>query len=214
MLEPARSPSSAAAAWTPRNLVCGKLAASRRAIVGGLRRAGGGKRVNTEKVSNAACPARPSRRLRRAANVVSCCSWSATAKATATLVSTSSSGALLLPGIAQRAHEAVVDLGASCWDDEQPAPLVERLLACERLDPQTRSLCSDLDLARPKTELVTELLRDYQSPCLVNGCPHAFSLPRTWHERIGLSLGDRACLALARRLGAAAYTADSTWSAA
>lgn len=30
----------------------------------------------------------------------------------------------------------------------------------------------------------------------------------------GLSLGDRACLALARRLGAAAYTADSTWSAA
>jgi len=30
----------------------------------------------------------------------------------------------------------------------------------------------------------------------------------------GLSLGDRACLALARRLGAAAYTADSNWSAA
>jgi PIN domain nuclease of toxin-antitoxin system len=30
----------------------------------------------------------------------------------------------------------------------------------------------------------------------------------------GLSLGDRACLALARRLGTAAYTADSTWSAA
>jgi ribonuclease VapC len=30
----------------------------------------------------------------------------------------------------------------------------------------------------------------------------------------GLSLGDRACLALARRLGAAAYAADSTWSAA
>ena len=30
----------------------------------------------------------------------------------------------------------------------------------------------------------------------------------------GLSLGDRACLALARRLDAAVYTADSTWSAA
>lgn len=28
----------------------------------------------------------------------------------------------------------------------------------------------------------------------------------------GLSLGDRACLALARRLGVAAYTADRTWS--
>jgi hypothetical protein len=133
--------------------------------------------------------------------------------ATATLVSTSSSGALLLPGIAQRAHEAVVDLGASCRDDEQPVPLVEGLLACERLDAQTRSLCSDLDLARPKTELVTELLRDYQSACLINGCSHAFSLPRTWHGRIRLA-ALRACLALARRLGAAAYTADSTWSAA
>jgi PIN domain nuclease of toxin-antitoxin system len=30
----------------------------------------------------------------------------------------------------------------------------------------------------------------------------------------GLSLGDRACVALARRLGTAAYTADTTWSAA
>jgi PIN domain nuclease of toxin-antitoxin system len=29
---------------------------------------------------------------------------------------------------------------------------------------------------------------------------------------IGLSLGDRACLALARRLGAPAITADSAWS--
>jgi PIN domain nuclease of toxin-antitoxin system len=28
----------------------------------------------------------------------------------------------------------------------------------------------------------------------------------------GLSLGDRACLALARRLGVPAYTADRTWS--
>ena len=28
----------------------------------------------------------------------------------------------------------------------------------------------------------------------------------------GLSLGDRACLALARRLGVSAYTADRTWS--
>jgi PIN domain nuclease of toxin-antitoxin system len=28
----------------------------------------------------------------------------------------------------------------------------------------------------------------------------------------GLSLGDRACLALARRLGVPAYTADATWA--
>lgn len=28
----------------------------------------------------------------------------------------------------------------------------------------------------------------------------------------GLSLGDRACLALARRLGASVYTADTTWA--
>lgn len=30
----------------------------------------------------------------------------------------------------------------------------------------------------------------------------------------GLSLGDRACLALARRLAVSAYTADTTWSSA
>jgi PIN domain nuclease of toxin-antitoxin system len=31
------------------------------------------------------------------------------------------------------------------------------------------------------------------------------------HQRAGLSLADRACLALARRLGATAVTADRTW---
>lgn len=34
---------------------------------------------------------------------------------------------------------------------------------------------------------------------------------RTATRALGLSLGDRACLALARRLGAPAYTADRAW---
>ena len=33
----------------------------------------------------------------------------------------------------------------------------------------------------------------------------------TWSHGSGLSLGDRLCLALARRLDASAWTADSTW---
>ena len=32
-------------------------------------------------------------------------------------------------------------------------------------------------------------------------------------SKAGLSLGDRFCLALARRMGAPAYTADTTWTA-
>ena len=35
---------------------------------------------------------------------------------------------------------------------------------------------------------------------------------RTLTDRIGLSLGDRFCLALARRTGLAALTADRAWS--
>jgi len=42
------------AASAPRNLPCGKVTANRRATAPGVRRAGGGRRVRTEKVSNAA----------------------------------------------------------------------------------------------------------------------------------------------------------------
>lgn len=37
---------------------------------------------------------------------------------------------------------------------------------------------------------------------------------RLWHQTrvVGLSLGDRACLALAMRLGAPVYTADRSWA--
>lgn len=42
----------------------------------------------------------------------------------------------------------------------------------------------------------------------------AVGLMRPVAERFGLSLGDRMCLALAKRLGATALTADRAWSAA
>lgn len=35
---------------------------------------------------------------------------------------------------------------------------------------------------------------------------------RTATQRLGLSLGDRACLALARRMGTIVYTADRRWA--
>ena len=54
----------------------------------GVRRFGGGKRVRTEKVSKAACPDSPSGRCPIALTVAEWCSWSLTAKAMATLVST------------------------------------------------------------------------------------------------------------------------------
>ena len=37
-------------------------------------------------------------------------------------------------------------------------------------------------------------------------------LMRPLGEKVGLSLGDRACLALARKLGASALTADQIWN--
>src|SRR5215211_632564 len=152
------SASSAVAARTPRNLLWGNVAARRRATVAAVRRAGDGNRVNTEKVSNAACPASPSRRSPSARKAVSWCSWSATARATATLVSTRRSGPLPSTGIAKRPHDVVVDLHARRRDHEPAVALVKRLLA-HRLNAQARTVRAHLDLAGPQSELVTQWLR-------------------------------------------------------
>ena len=42
---------------------------------------------------------------------------------------------------------------------------------------------------------------------------HASGLMRAQTKSIGLSLGDRACLALARSVGATALTTDRAWAA-
>src|SRR6266480_865366 len=99
MPNPPSSASSDVAARTPRNLVWGKVTASRRATV--------------------------------------------------MLVSTRRLGALPSSGIAQRAHEVVVDLRAGRWDDESAVALVERL-GGERLHAQPRALGAHFDLAGPE----------------------------------------------------------------
>src|SRR5215210_1534931 len=170
------SASSDVAARAPRNLLSGKLTARRRATVAGVRRAGDGNRVNTEKVSNAACPARPRRRSPSALKAVAWCSWSATARATATLASTRRLRPLPPAGIAKRPDNVVVDLDARCGDHEPAVALVERLLG-DRLHAQTRTLCAHLDLAGPQAELVTQWLGNYQPSCLVDGSSHARTLP-------------------------------------
>ena len=57
-----------AAAAGLKNRVCGKFVANIFAAAAGVRRAGPGNRVNTENVSNAACPASPTRRPLSTAN--------------------------------------------------------------------------------------------------------------------------------------------------
>ena len=150
----------------------GKLAARRRATAAGLLRAGGGRRVSTENVSNAACPARPSLRRPSASKVRSWCSWSATASATATLVSTKSSAVLALAGIAKRANEIVVYLRATRRNDKPPLALLEGI-ARERLYAQPGAVCGHLYFPRSEADVVAQRLRDYQSSCLVNGCTYA-----------------------------------------
>src|SRR5918999_2053499 len=147
-----------------------------RATAAGLRRAGGGRRVSTENVSKAAWPARPSLRSPSVRNVGSWCSWSATVSATATLVSTSSSAPLPLPGIAERADELVVDLGTARRDDEAPVAFVQGVLD-QRFNPQAGAVGSHLNLARSQSQVIAQRLWYHQSPCLVNGCSHARMMP-------------------------------------
>src|SRR5206468_1470257 len=113
--------------------------------------------------------------------VTSWCSWSATVKATATLVSTRSLD-LFLAGIAKRAHEVVVDRDARGRDDRPPVLILERVVPGNRLDVQARAVGGDLDLPRTETELVSELLRDDEATCLVDGCSHGQRLPSLGHS--------------------------------
>jgi hypothetical protein len=156
--------------WTPPEPRDGET-------VAGVLRAGGGSRVSTENVSKAAWPARPSLRSASAANVVSWCAWSATTSATATLVSTRSSAPLPPAGIAERAYEIVVDLDATRRDDEPTVAFVERFLS-EWLDAQAGTVSRHVHRTRAQAYFVAQLLRDYQSTCLVDGCTHASRVPR------------------------------------
>src|SRR5215471_368590 len=130
-----------------RNRELGKLWASSRATARGVRRFGGGIRVNTEKVSNAAWPLSPQLRLPMAFLVAWWCSWPAATRATATLVSISSCGWSSLVGIAQRPDEVIADGDVGGRDDEQ-AVFIFQVVARERFYVQPGSVRGYLNLAR------------------------------------------------------------------
>jgi len=87
-------------------------------------------------------------------------------------VSTKSSAFLPLAGIAKRANEFVVDLGATRRNDKPPAALLEGF-ARERLHTQRCAVGGHLHLARSQPEVIAQRLGDNQSACLVNGCSNA-----------------------------------------
>ena len=122
-------------------------------MAAGLLRAGGGSRVRTEKVSNAACPARPSRYRPSASKVGAWCSWSATVRATATLVSTKSAAVLALAGIAKRANELVVYLRPTGRNDKPPVALLERI-ARNGLYAQPRAVGGHLYFTRSQADVI------------------------------------------------------------
>jgi hypothetical protein len=169
---------SDAVARALRNRLSGKVAARSRATAAGVRRSGAGSRVSTENVSKAACPARPSVRPASASTVASWSAWSATASATATLVSTRSGVRCLAPaGIAERTHEAVVDRRAGGRDREAPVARFEGLRR-ERLDPQRGALGHDLDGSGAQAELVAQDLGMTNRPAL----SMVASMPRSDHQ--------------------------------
>lgn len=60
-------------------------------------------------------------------------------------------------------------------------------------------------------ELARALLTSYQLDLEPVGVDDAEDAAASWSPGRGLSLGDRLCLALGRRLEATVWTADSTW---
>ena len=93
--------------------------------------------------------------------------------ATATLVSTRTSGLLPLSGIAERAHEFVVDLEAGGRDHETTVAFGQGLSPNDRFDAQAAPVCAHLYLTGAKAERISKLLGNHQTPCLVDGCAHA-----------------------------------------
>jgi hypothetical protein len=73
--------------------------------------------------------------------------------ATATLVSTRTSGGLFLVGIAQRPDFVVSDDDTGRRDDNPVAPGLE-FGARDRFDPQGRAVRDDLDRARAETQAI------------------------------------------------------------
>ncbi len=92
-------------------------------------------------------------------------------------------------GTVEQALEAGATCGAANWSE-----VAQKVLAAQRDWPLARALLMSYDL---DIEPVTGRDGEWAA--------------RRWTAAEGLSLGDRLCLALAHRLEAEAWTADTAW---
>ena len=75
-------------------------------------------------------------------------------------------------GMAESAHGVVINDDTAGRYDQTALTLVQ-VRAGDRLDTQRRAVRDNLDASWPQAEVITELLRNHETTCLVNGCSHA-----------------------------------------
>lgn len=98
--------------------------------------------------------------------------------------------------------------------DEPGAPAVEARLAGARLSAVNyhEVIAKLVDRGVPADEVITDLgALDVEIVTVDQHQAETGGLMRAETRKLGLSLGDRACLALARQLGGIAVTADRVW---
>jgi len=113
-------------------------------------------------------------------------------------------------------NEAVLDASAllAVLTDEPGGTMVAAVL--------TRASISAVNLSEVVAKLAEEGMPETQIREAINGLgldivpfdsesAYVSGLLRLTTKRLGLSFGDRTCLALAQRLGVPAFTADRTW---
>jgi hypothetical protein len=83
---------------------------------------------------------------------------------------------LTLVGIAKLADILVIQRTPGSRN-HQPTVLLLKLIPGPASDPQIRAIGFNLNLTWRQTQPITKLLRDNQTPCRIDGCLHAISLP-------------------------------------
>lgn len=84
----------------------------------------------------------------------------------------SSPAALALADITKVLYNVVVDARPFGRDHEQPAAFGQGM-GRNRFYPKAASVNRHVDLAGAEADPITQLPRNYQASCLINGCTHA-----------------------------------------
>src|SRR2546423_14975095 len=82
-------------------------------------------------------------------------------------------------GVTKRLHKLVADGGARGGNPQAPVGLYERVVV-DGDHSQRCAVRGQLDVAWPQPQLIAQELGDDQSSCLINGRPHAITLPEQW----------------------------------